>query len=126
MLYKLIDETAERLEDGASVTEGDLIQIVCISPDEGYGVIFSIDGRDSLVLHRADRGVSFKLKTGKPDTLGFSYQLDDAPEFERFYLVTSERPFHVVPILKKARLAATETFSLPGRYRLDTFALTKE
>ena len=126
VLYKQIDERAERLEDGATVSEGDLIKIVCVSPDEGYGVIFSIDGRDSLMLHRADRWVSFKLVTEKPDTLGFSYQLDDAPEYERFYLVTAEQPFHVVPILKRARQAATETFSLPDQYRLDTIALTKE
>lgn len=126
VLYRQVDEKTERLDDGAAAVEGDVIQIVCISPDEGYGVIFSIDGRDSLVLHRAERGVSFKLKTGKPDTLGFSYQLDDAPAYERFYLVTAEQPFYVIPLIKKARQTTDRTLSLPDQYRLDTFTLNKE
>ena len=125
VLYRQVDERAQRLDDGETAVEGDLIQIVYVSPDSGYGVIFSVDGRDSLVLHRAERGISFKLETGRPDTLGFSYQLDDAPEYEKFFLVTSDRPFHVAPLLKRVR-EAPRAFEPSEAFRLDTFTLKKE
>jgi hypothetical protein len=35
--------------------------------------------------------------------LDSSYELDDAPSWERFYLVTGNDPFYVEPILRAAR-----------------------
>ncbi len=125
-LLKRVGELVEPLLDGETVAEGDVIQIVYVSPGPGYGAIFSIDGRDSLLLHRAEKGVSFKLRSGSSDTLRSAYQLDDAPGFERFYLITSEQPFHVRPLLKQALQATPGLPKLSKRYRLDTSTLKKQ
>jgi hypothetical protein len=39
--------------------------------------------------------------------LDFSYELDDAPRWERFYLVTGARPFDLEPVRRAALGVAT-------------------
>ncbi|HVV49481.1 MAG TPA: ActD-like protein, partial [Polyangia bacterium] len=38
-----------------------------------------------------------------------AYQLDDAPAFERFFLVRAEAPFEVAPVVAAARALAART-----------------
>jgi hypothetical protein len=37
-----------------------------------------------------------------------AYELDDAPGFERFFLIASDRPFEVAPVLEAARALAAQ------------------
>ncbi|HEX4565203.1 MAG TPA: hypothetical protein VH138_01180 [Vicinamibacterales bacterium] len=55
-------------------------------------------------------------------------ELDDAPNVERFYFITSARPFQVAPILMAARVAqpASEMLPLPAGLEQVTFAIQKE
>ena len=58
-----------------------------------------------------------------------AYELDDAPAFERFFLVTSEAPFAMTSVLDAARTlaahpAAARTQALPLPPALTQLALT--
>jgi hypothetical protein len=64
--------------------------------------------------------------------LPFAYELDDAPGFERFFLVTSREPFPVEVVVgaaerlaaepERARLAPLE---LPGKLEQSSIVLSK-
>jgi hypothetical protein len=73
------------------------------------------------------------LEAGGTVLLGFSYELDAAPRWERFYLVTGDEPFDVEPVRRAAlevAAAGSEAAppSLPLGRQLDqsVFSLTKE
>lgn len=56
--------------------------------------------------------------------LDAAYELDDAPRFERFCLVTSNRPFDVGVVLDAARTATRGTDAPLSVPRLDVTCLT--
>ena len=43
------------------------------------------------------------LQAGPPVPLAEAYKLDDAPDFERFYLVTADEPFTVDAVIAAVR-----------------------
>ncbi len=47
------------------------------------------------------------LEAGGTVLLDFSYELDDAPRWERFYLITGDEPFDLEPVRRAALAAAT-------------------
>jgi hypothetical protein len=84
--------------------KGDVVQISIRAAGAGHGVVVSIDGGGGVTRHFPDDG-----DTTLPDAdaaLPFSFELDDAPEFERFILVTSERLVDVEQVLQSARAVA--------------------
>ncbi len=89
----------ERLRDGARATRGDLLQLAYASKTGGYGVLLSIDGARKVTLHlpEADAGKAAQLRDGRVVQVPSAYQLDDAPDFERFFFVTAAEPFDVAP-----------------------------
>ncbi len=95
----------ELLTDGSTAVPGDLIQIKYLAAGAAYGVIFSIDGRGTVTLHypQDERGDT-ALQPGPAVPLQRSYELDDAPGFERFLLVTSQAPIPVAEVLSIARM----------------------
>jgi hypothetical protein len=115
-IYRQKEDGSERLEAAARVAEGDLLQITYVAGDAGYGAILSIDGRGTVSWHlprpagtsmtTAAAGAS-PLEPGDEIALPAAYQLDDAPDFERFFFVTSGEPFALEPLrLAAERLAA--------------------
>lgn len=84
----------EQLQNGSVVRKSDLIQLEYIVSDSLlFGLIISIDGTGKTFIHfGTEDGRSAHLSLGNT-MLPFAYQLDDAPEFEKFYLITSKRPF---------------------------------
>lgn len=112
----------EPLEDGATIHPGDLLQVSYLSSDAAHGVIFSVDGRGSVTLHfPEDFAKSTALSpVGKAVALPHAYKLDDAPDFERFFFITSANPIDTAALLKTAdslarspERAATAPLSLP-------------
>jgi hypothetical protein len=111
-----------------------LIRLGYRAAGRGYGAIVSTDGRGNVTLHLpASGGRAATLKAGGTVLLSFSYELDDAPRWERFYLVTANQPFEVEPVRRAAlevARAGSETVPprLPLRRGLDqsVFSLTKE
>jgi len=100
---------AERLATGARAARGDLLQLAYASGAEGlYGVLLSIDGAGHVTLHLPEEGASAApaLRWPREMKLPSSYQLDDAPGFERFVLVTAPEPFSVETALGAARALA--------------------
>ena len=103
-LFRKTDTEPERLRDGSAVRENDLIQIVYQAAGREYGVVLSVDGRGTTTLHLPDGGDrAARLQTGRPDTLNFAYELDDAPKWERFYFITANAPFEVKTVMDAAR-----------------------
>jgi len=94
------------LADQTALQEGNTVQLAYIAPagTEHYGVIFSIDGRSAVTMHYPYRkGQSSLLVSGKRTFLNEAYTLDDAPDYEVFVMVISERPLDVDMVLRKAR-----------------------
>ncbi len=104
-LYRKTGDAVEELSNGAVARESDLIQISYNAAGRPFGAIFSIDGRGVVTLHFPDNANgSIVLERDGEVALDFSYRLDDAPHFERFFFVTSDRTFDVDTVLKAARV----------------------
>lgn len=100
-----------RLNDGARVARGDLLQLAYATSDTGFGVLLSIDGSGVVTQHWPEPGarVAAPLRSGGEVRLPSAYELDDAPAFERFFLVSADRPFQVAPIVAAARTLSSRS-----------------
>jgi hypothetical protein len=97
------------LKNGSSAKAGDLLQISYSSLKNAYGVILSIDGRGKVTLHYpANEKASTKLTPGEKHLLENSYELDDAPEFERFFFITSAAEIKIESVIFSANVLAVE------------------
>jgi hypothetical protein len=117
-LYRHRAAGDQRLKDGATAARGDLVQLAY--GGAGYGVVISIDGARKVTLHWPERndGDAPAIKAGE-NRLPSSYELDDAPAFERFFLVQAKTPFSVATALEAARALAAQ----PGTARKQSLAL---
>ncbi len=112
---------SERLIPEQRVTAGDRLQLSYVAGGARYGVILSIDGRGVVTVHfpEPETGDTALAERRKPVFLAHSYRLDDAPGFERFFLVTSEDPISVAAV----RAAAERLASQPGQAERGTLGL---
>ncbi|MCP3103355.1 ActD protein [Myxococcus sp. K15C18031901] len=123
----------ELLMDHAQAHAGDLLQLSYVSGGKTHGVVVSVDGRGAVTLHFPTTLVgSTALKPGRAVSLAHSYELDDAPDFERFFLVTSQGPLDAGAVLEAARLlarqpveAGTHPLPLPDTLAQTSFTLEK-
>lgn len=84
------------LQTDEKVDAGETIQLRYIAADKRFGVIFSLDGRGTITQHFPSNGnAAAELKKSGEIALDHAYKLDDAPSFERFFFVTSEKVFNV-------------------------------
>jgi hypothetical protein len=103
---------AERIGPGTPVRPGDLVQLGYVAAGQLYGVIVSVDGGGAVTRHwPIDGARAAALESGREVLLPESFRLDAAPRFERFFLVTSERPFDVAGALESARALAARADS---------------
>ncbi|HEY9594374.1 MAG TPA: ActD-like protein [Spirochaetia bacterium] len=121
---------AEELRAGAEASRGDVLQLSYTAADARYGVILSIDGRGSVTWHLppVGRGTAPSLDQQGTEVLPSAYELDDAPSFERFFLVYGTTPFAVDDVARaaadlagKPSSAARDPLTLPrglGQYSL--------
>jgi len=126
----------ERLQSGAIAREGDLIQVGYLPSQARHGVIVSVDGRGEVTLHLpADIGHSTRLRAiegakGQAlHTTAFAYELDDAPNFERFFFVTASKPIDIGAILDTARSlgpSRDHPLALAPGLRVVEFVLAKQ
>jgi hypothetical protein len=133
-LYRRTADGSEQLAEGAVARAGDLIRVGYRAAGRPYGLIVSIDGAGAVTMHlptAGDRAVALK---GDPIVLlDQSYELDDAPRWERFYFVAGATAFDVGPVVRAARDAAkmqTERpladLALPRGLEQAGFTLQKE
>lgn len=131
-VYRNAAGEVERLAAGAAAHAGDLLQVGYVAAGAGYGVVFSIDGNGVVTDHAVGMdGAAVPLTRGGEDRLVNAYELDDAPRFERFFLVTSDAPFAYAPVRAAAERfaadpdAATAPLPLPSDLAQASFVVTK-
>lgn len=117
-LYRKEGSEAVRLENRTFVQEGDILQISYIASGAKYGFILSIDGNGCVTQHYPEYGdTAAELSANGEVPLEYSYKLDDAPSFERFLLITSDKEFNIreveqaVNSFQNADRAMSEDFS---------------
>jgi hypothetical protein len=122
------------LPDGARAAEGDLVQLAYRERHGGFGLLLSIDGAGAVTLHWPEQSgdSAARLETAAEARLPSAYQLDGAPGFERFFLVTAPRPFALGPVVAAARALAARPgdarvapLPLPPSYEQTSIALDK-
>jgi len=119
-----------RLKDGSAAARGDLLQLAY--GGAGYVVVLSIDGAGKVTLHWPEKtgGDAPAIKAGE-NRLPSAYELDDAPAFERFFLVQSPKPFPVAAAVEAARALAAQpsarnqALALPPGFEQISLALDK-
>jgi hypothetical protein len=114
VVYRRGRSGTERLADGARAARGDLVQLATANGSGTWGVLLSIDGAGRVTLHWPERGAEAASLAAAELRLPSSYELDDAPAFERFLLVSADRPFEVGSVLDAARALAAR----PGAARV--------
>jgi len=132
-VYRHRADGDERLRDGARVTRGDLVQLAYRSRAGGYGVLLSIDGAGKVTMHWPEKndGAAATLQAPGEIRLPSAYELDDAPAFERFFMVRAASPFSVATALDAARAIAaqpsarTQALALPPGFEQISLALDK-
>jgi hypothetical protein len=118
LVFRQTPRGAEQLSDGSEVRAGDQLQLAYVAAGRRYGTILSIDGRGVVTQHypegRGNESADFTLppksrEAGGPTALAHAYALDDAPDFERFFFVTSDTPFDLERLLVSARAFAADS-----------------
>lgn len=117
-LYKKTDDGVQLLANGDSVKNGDIIQITYAPGKNNYGVIFSVDGNGNITRHFPEKSwKSERLSHEKPEIpLDFSYELDNAPSFECFVMVSSEKEFNLNDIEKRIENSKELDYLLEMKY----------
>ena len=121
LVFRKLASGAERLQDGALARNGDLVQLAYRSGGLQYGAILSVDGRGTVTQHLPATGTR-AVPLAAQDTLDVAYELDDAPRWERFYLVAADRRFGLAAV--KTKLVAGDV-ALGDDVRLFRFTVKK-
>ena len=113
------------LPSGANVREGDLLQL-SYAGTSTHGVIASVDGSGVATLHFPDaEDGNTRLDAGLV-RLDHAYELDDAPDFERFFLISADVPLDPEEILDQVRLVGrTDSLELPAEWSQVSVLLAK-
>jgi len=133
-LHRKREPRPEELVRGSVAHPGDRIQISYRAGSARHGVILSIDGRGVVSQHFPARaGATTLLERPALTQLGHSYELDDAPGFERFVVVGSEQPIDVAAVMAAAETIARdparrprESLPLPTAMTQTWYTLRKE
>jgi hypothetical protein len=123
----------ERLQSGSVARDHDLVQLAYHVAAPRHGVIVSVDGSGVVTRHMPAGGSeSVLLAAGTPVPLPDAYELDNAPGYERFFLVTADRAFPVEAVVEAVRRARSRGREVDGRLDLPesmeqfSFVLRKE
>ena len=134
VVYRRTRDGSELLADGTVARPGDLLRVAYRAAGRSYGVIVSIDGRGTLTRHLPPNGDrAAPLKRDATVLLDSAYELDEAPQWERFYFVTGDTPFSITPVEDAVRRAAATdrrgapaALALPDGLEQATFSVQKE
>lgn len=132
-VYRLRERGPESLRTGALAREGDVVQLGVVPGSAHHGVVVSIDGSGAVTIHWPTKGGTTELGSRELRMPG-GYELDDAPAFERFFLVTTkDGPTDVTTVVHAAEALAadptaarTQDLALPEGYAQTAFVLRKE
>ena len=133
-LHRKTPGGTERLENGAAARRGDLVRLQYDAAGATHGLILSVDGSGTVTRHLPLQGATAApLAPGSPVSLETAYELDDAPRWERFFLVTADHDFDAGAVLAAARQAVTtstlappDSLTLPPDLEQTAVTVTKE
>ena len=94
-IWKKTGDSAVQMLNLDEAREGDEIQLRYSGPEKCFGLLVSMDGNGTVTMHMADGSQAVALEPGKMTTLPFAYKLDNAPKFEKFFLLTSQKDFAI-------------------------------
>ena len=94
-VWKKMGDSAVQMVNLGDASEGDEIQLRYRVPQKCFGMLFSMDGNGTVTMHMGDGNNAIELEPGKMTTLPFAYKLDNAPKFEKFFLLTSQNSFAI-------------------------------
>jgi hypothetical protein len=121
-----------RLKDAARVRPHDTLQLTYTAGDARFGAVLSVDGRGVVTVHLpVDAAAPAPLAAGSETNLPRAYELDDAPGFERFFLITAPKGFSLAQVLDAARALASggdarrKPLSLPAGLSQESLLLEK-
>lgn len=92
-VWKKMGDSAVQMVNLGEAREGDEIQLRYRVPQKCFGMLFSMDGNGTVTMHMGEGNRAVELEPGKMTTLPFAYKLDNAPKFEKFFLITSGEMF---------------------------------
>jgi hypothetical protein len=96
-----------KLGPSARVRAHDVLQLAYTAGEARYGAVLSVDGNGVVTMHLPFNSADSVALAGTGETnLPQAYELDEAPGFERFFLVTAPKPFTLPPVLDAARALA--------------------
>lgn len=133
LAFRQVGAQAEQLAPDAIVRAGDVIQLQFSAGGQRYGVIASLDGAGVVTLHYPLSEDAPPQATAVPPqaTLPRAYALDDAPRFERFFIITANGPLDVQQTLAALRSLGqrddsdTAALELPAGLRQSSLRLRK-
>jgi hypothetical protein len=133
-VYRQQGDEVELLADGAVAHPGDVLQVAYVAAGATHGVVVSIDGNGMVTLHHPPKETdSTELEESGEIPIPHAYQLDDAPEFERFVLVSGAVPVRVRDVVVAAEAIATDPerareapVALPGTLQQYSITILKE
>lgn len=124
----------EMLHNLSSAGQGDILQIGYVAVDKKYGCIISLDGRGTVTQHFPETTDSSTLLVkGKDVLLSRAYELDNAPQFERFFFVTSDNPIDI-PVVRNSikalvqnmgKSSQTDSLELPSGFEQFSLVIRK-
>lgn len=134
-VYRQKGSVTEKLDNRSLAASGDLLQLSYVAAGHRQGIVFSLDGAGVVTLHYpSDPSQSTQLQDGGEVPLSHAYELDAAPSFERFFLVTTQdnRSVDVELVLSAARelgrdliRAEQQDLALPAHYFQFSIVLRK-
>lgn len=100
-LWQKTGDSVALLLEGARLKAGDVVQVRYRLVDTCYAAIVSLDGNGKWTTHFPESGPQAPRLAGGPAViLPYSYELDSAPRYEVFWLITSSKPFRVDSIIQ--------------------------
>ena len=116
-VWKKTGDSAVQMVNLGDAHEGDEIQLRYRVPQKCFGMLFSMDGNGTITMHMGEGNKAIELEPGKMTTLPFAYKLDNAPKFEKFFLLTSQNSFGIDgnDIDKSLKQTGVETVSFTLR-----------
>lgn len=131
-IFRKTIDNIELISSQQDVKENDILQIRYQGAGYQYGIIFSIDGAGELTLHYPNSASdNTDIEPQGDIALPFAYQLNNAPEFERFFLVTSNKKLNIQDIITQGKSIASHkdrniaTLDLSNNYYQTSILLSK-
>ena len=113
VIYKKTDTGIQILHNDEYIKEDDVVQIEYNKYSNPYGMIFSIDGNRNFTLHYPKYIDGSTLLGDKNiNLLDYAYKFDNAPKFERFFFVSSNKAFKVKDLIANIKNFAKYTANI--------------